>query len=369
MGLRAEAGRGPSREVVPARVTGTALDLSISLILLQDGVVNAAIYALLALAMVLLFTVTRVIFVPIGEFVSFGALTLAALEAGHMPGTAWLLVLFGLAAAVATLWAERRNLTTRIWLKTLGETIVLPAAIVGLVLLLAPLKPPQAVQVALALLMTAPLGLYMYATVYRPIAEASVLVLLIVSVALHIALVGLGLVFFGAEGSRTTALSEASLALGDLVVSGQALSVLAVTAALIAGLYLFFERTLIGKALQATAVNRLGARLVGISPAFSGRFAFGLAALIGTLGGILISPLTTVYYDTGFIIGLKGFVAAIIGGLVSYPIAAAAAILVGVIESFASFFASELKEVIVFMIIVPILLIRSRGALVLEDEE
>ena len=345
------------------------MDLSISLILIQDGIVNAAIYALLALAMVLVFTVTRVIFVPIGEFVSFGALTLAALEAGRVPGTVWLLVLFGLAACAATLLAERRTLTGPVILRTLAETVILPAAIALLVVWLAPTRPPQIVQIALALLLTAPLGLYMYATVYRPIAEASVLVLLIVSVALHIALVGLGLVFFGAEGSRTAPLSDARIVLGDLLVSGQALSILAVTAALIVGLWLFFGRTLVGKALQATAVNRLGARLVGISPAFSGRVAFGLASLIGTLGGILIAPLTTVYYDTGFIIGLKGFVAAIIGGMVSYPVAAAAAILVGVIESFASFLASELKEVIVFMIIVPILLVRSQRAVVLEDEE
>lgn len=345
------------------------MDLSIFLILFQDGIVNAAIYALLALAMVLVFTVTRVIFVPIGEFVSFGALSLAAIELGRMPGTVWLLVLFGIASGIVTLWSERRALTARIWIATLAETVLLPAVIAGLVAALAPGKPPQLVQILLALAVTAPLGLYIYGAVYRPLAEASVLVLLIVSVALHIALVGLGLIFFGAEGSRTTPLSRTSFTLGDLSLSGQAASVLVVTAILIAALYLFFGRTLIGKALQATAVNRLGARLVGISPLFSGRFAFGLAALIGTLGGILISPLTTIYYDTGFIIGLKGFVAAIIGGLVSYPVAAGAALLVGVIESFASFHASELKEVIVFMIIVPILLVRSQGALVLEDEE
>ena len=352
-----------------ARAGKALLDLSISLILLQDGVVNAAIYALLALAMVLVFTVTRVIFVPIGEFVSFGALTLAALEAGRVPGTVWLLLLLGLASAVVTLSAERRNLTASVALGTLAETVLLPAAIVALTVWVAPQKPGQLVQVALALALTAPLGLYLYGSVYRPLAEASVLVLLIVSVALHLALVGLGLIVFGAEGSRTAALSSANLRLGELLVSGQAVSVLAVTGALIVALYLFFDRTLIGKALQATAVNRLGARLVGVSPNFSGRFAFGLAALIGTLGGILISPLTTIYYDTGFIIGLKGFVAAIIGGLVSYPLAAAAALAVGVIESFASFWASDLKEVIVFMIIVPILLVRSYGTTVLEDEE
>ncbi len=90
------------------------------------------------------------------------------------------------------------------------------------------------------------------------------------------------------------------------------------TLAIIVGLWLFFSRTLLGKALIATAVNRLGARLMGIAPALAGRLSFSVAAFIGALSGVLIAPLTTVYYDTGFLIGLKGFVAAIIGGLASY---------------------------------------------------
>ncbi|MGA0597668.1 branched-chain amino acid ABC transporter permease [Enterovirga sp. CN4-39] len=345
------------------------MDLSVALILIQDGITNAAIYALLALALVLVFTVTRVIFVPVGEFVSFGALTLAAFEAGNVPGTVSLLVVLGIAGAIGRLWTERANLSGRVLGGIAVETLVVPALIAALVIWLAPHKPPQLVQVLLALLVVAPMGVYVYESVFRPIAEASVLVLLIVSVALHLALVGLALVFFGAEGSRTSPLSGASFTFGDLFITGQSIAVLGVTIVLILALYLLFDRTLIGKALRATAVNRLGARLVGISPGFSGRIAFALAGIIGALGGILVSPLTTIYYDTGFIIGLKGFVAAIIGGLVSYPLAAGAAILVGVIESFASFWASELKEVIVFMIIVPILLIRSYGTQVLEDEE
>ncbi len=129
-----------------------------------------------------------------------------------------------------------------------------------------------------------------------------------------------------------------------------------------AGLALFFNRTLAGKALQATAVNRLGARLVGIATALSGRIAFAMAGAIGCLSGILIAPLTTVYYDSGFLIGLKGFVAAIVGGLVSYPLAALAAILVGCVESLSSFYASAFKEVIVFTVIIPVLLWRSLRA-------
>ena len=102
-------------------------------------------------------------------------------------------------------------------------------------------------------------------------------------------------------------------------------------------LFLFFERTLTGKALRATAVNRDGARLVGIRPARTGAVAFLLASALAAISGILIGPMTTIYYDTGFIIGLKAFVGAIVGGFVSYPVAAVGAILVGLLESYASF--------------------------------
>jgi branched-chain amino acid transport system permease protein len=86
---------------------------------------------------------------------------------------------------------------------------------------------------------------------------------------------------------------------------------------------------------------------------------FTLAALLCAFSGILIGPITTVYYDSGFLISLKGFVGAIIGGLVSYPLAAAGAVLVGLLESFASYWASGFKEVIVFTLIIPVLLWRS----------
>jgi hypothetical protein len=98
---------------------------------------------------------------------------------------------------------------------------------------------------------------------------------------------------------------------------------------LLASFHLFFERSLVGKALRACASNRLGARLVGIPTALAGQTAFALAAGLGAVSGILIGPIVTIYYDSGFLIGLKAFVAAIVGGLVSYPPAALAAIGVG----------------------------------------
>ncbi len=330
------------------------MDADVALILLQDGVVNGAIYALLALSLVLVFAVTRVILIPQGEFVAFGALTYASLDAGKLPGSLWLLGALGLGAFVAGLVEERR-----ITLGLMAESLLLPAVVIGLTLFLAPRQPGVAVEALLAVAIVAPMGPYLYRVAFLPLADASVLVLLIASIGAHLALEGLGLVFFGPEGSRATGFSDARFTLGSLDVQGQALWIIGMALAVMAGLAWFFGRTLSGKALRATAVNRLGARLVGIGTALSGRIAFTLAGLIGALSGVLIVPLTTVYYDTGFLVGLKGFVAAIIGGMVSYPLAAVAAILVGCVESLSSFYASAFKEVIVFTVIIPVLLWRS----------
>jgi branched-chain amino acid transport system permease protein len=196
-----------------------------------------------------------------------------------------------------------------------------------------------------------------------------VLVLLIVSVAVHWALVGLGLLFFGAEGSRTPAFSDASFELGLVKVNGQTLWVVGASLMLIVVLAVFFGRTIYGKALRATAMNRTGARLMGISTIMAGKLSFLLAAMIGAFSGVLIAPITTIYYDTGFLIGLKGFVGAIVGGLGSYPLAAAGAVLVGLLEAFSSFWASAFKEVIVFTLIIPVLVWRSLTTHHIEEDE
>lgn len=345
------------------------MNLEIALLLGQDGLVNGMIYALLALALVLVFAVTRVIFIPQGEFVAYGALTLAALQMGKTPGTVWLLVgagfLVALTEAFAAVRAKRLRRLPRIAAWNLG----LPLLTAGLIYGIEPAQLPMAAQVALTMLIVLPLGPMIYRLAFQPLADASVLVLLIVSVAVHLALVGLGLYLFGAEGSRTPPFSEARIELGRLTVTGQSLWVMGAGMTLIAVLYVFFERSVYGKALRATALNRIGARLQGISHTLAGKLSFTLAAGIGALSGILVAPITTVYYDTGFLVGLKGFVAAIIGGLASYPLAAAGALLVGTIESYSSFWASAFKEVIVFTLIIPVLLWRSLGSHHAEEDQ
>ncbi len=336
------------------------MDLTIAAILGLDGLTNGAIYALVALALVLIFSVTRVIFIPQGEFVAFGALTLAALQLGKVPGTVWLLLLMAVAATVLDLIQGLRERwpAGRLVHKLLA-TLGFPLAASGVTHWLAPQQPSLLVQVALTLAVVTAMGPLLYRLAYRALSSASVLTLLIVSVGVHFALTGVGLVFFGAEGYRTPAFWDARFDVGPLSFTGQTLIIFGASIALLLAMFVFFERTLTGKALRATSVNRTGARLMGISGDAAGSLSFTMAAFIGALSGLLISPSTTIYYDTGFLIGLKGFVAAVFGGLASFPMALSGAIGVGLIESFGSFWASAFKEVIVFTVILPILLWRS----------
>ena len=339
------------------------------LFLLQDGITNGAIYALLGLALVLVFAVTRVILIPQGEFVTYGALTYASLSSGQMPGTARLAFAMGIVAFALDLFAARASLHPRLVSRAFAIDIGLPSIILALTFWFAGHHPPIVVSITLSLLIVASIGLFLYRIAFQPIAHTSVLVLLIASVGCHLAMQGFGLVFFGAEGQRGPTVSDAAFTIGPLRFTGQSIAVYGITAALIAGLWLFFGFTLYGKALRATAVNRLGARLSGIRTTLSGQIAFGLASVIGAFSGILIVPITTLYYDTGFLIGLKGFIAAIIGGLVSYPLTAVAALVVGTVEAFSSFYASNFKEVIVFTLILPVLLLRSLAAPEVEEEK
>ncbi len=322
------------------------MDSFIFLALLQDGITTGAIYLLLAIGLLIVFSVTRVIFVPQGDLLAFGTLTAAELQSGHVPGTVWLLDGVSLLALLLSV----RRLTPRVLLGWGVYPLVLTAA----TLLLAPFRQPV-ISILLALAVVTPMGPLIWRFAFRPVADASVLALLIIAMALHFVLIGFGLVFFGPEEASVPALTDASFELGELNVSGQSLCVLASCAILVAGLRWFFGATIHGKALRAAASDRLGARLVGIDAGATGALAFGLAAFIAALAGILIGATTPLSYDAGFDIGLKGFVAAIMGGLASFPLAAGGALLVGVLESLGSFWASAYREVIVFTLLIPVL--------------
>jgi branched-chain amino acid transport system permease protein len=336
------------------------MDFSIASILLLDGVTNGAIYALLGLATVLVFTVTRIIFIPQGEFVAYGALTLAMLQSGKTPGTVWLLlILAGIAAVMEWVERFRHHGHAGRATKAAFKTLLAPVIVSLFTIWAAPQQWPLVAQALLSVAVVTAFGPLVYRVAYQSLEDATPLVLLIVSVGVHFAMTGLGLLFFGAEGFRNPSFWDYRGQFGPLTLSGQTIIIGLSTVALIVMFYLYFERSLKGKALRATAVNRTGARLMGISTHSSGQLTFTMAALLGALSGLLIGPTTTVFYDSGFLIGLKGFVAAVVAGLSSYPGALIGAMFVGVVESFGSFWASAFKEVIVFTLILPVLLIRS----------
>jgi branched-chain amino acid transport system permease protein len=314
---------------------------------------------LVALGIVLIFAVTRVIFVPFGDIVAYAAMTLAAIQSGQRPGTIWLvLVLAALAMVFETVALLRRGAARRLPRAALLY-LGLPAVPAASVWLLAGHALPMAAEIALTLALVLPLAPLLYRVAFRPIADAPVLVLLIVAVALHFATSGMALLFFGPEGARPLPLTRALLDVGGVIFPGQMLVMLAGSAVFSLLLFLFFGHSLTGKALRATAINRIGARLVGIRPTTTAALAFLVASALAGVSGVLIGPVTTLYYDSGFVIGLKAFVGAIIGGLVSYPLAALGALFVGLLESYAAFWDSALKEIVVFGTLLPILVWRS----------
>jgi len=344
------------------------MNAQIAAILAIDGIASGAIYVLIAIGFVLVFVVTRVLYVPFGDIAAFTVLTLAALETGQVPGTVWLVAVLAIVAAAMEAASLSRAGEAAAIPRAMLIYLLLPLVPVVVAWLAAPLALGMAARIGLALLLIMPIAPLLDRIVFRPIADASVLLLLIVAVALHFALAGVGLLFFGPEGVRTQPLGDARFDIFGVLISLQTMFVVAAAIVFSALLYLFFEFTITGKALRATSVNRTGARLVGIRPARAGTVAYLLASLLAGVSGVLIGPVTTIFYDSGFLIGLKAFVGSIFGVLASYPMTALGAVLVGLLESFASFWSSAFKEVIVFSILIPVLLWRSYAVGHVEEE-
>jgi branched-chain amino acid transport system permease protein len=318
---------------------------------------------------VLIFAVTRVIFVPFGDIAAFTALTLASLETGGRPGTVGLVAVLAVLAMALEATALVRNRAFHRLPRALLLYLVLPLLPVAAVWFAAGTTFSMPVRIGLALALVLPIAPLLDRIVFRPIADASVLLLLTVAVALHFALSGLGLIFFGPEGVRTKSLTDAVFDVGGLIVNGQTVLILAASIVFCGLLFLYFEFTIQGKALRATAINRIGARLVGIRPTSTGTIAYLLASLLAGISGVLIAPVTTIFYDSGFLLGLKAFVGAIIGAMVSYPVTALGAVMVGLLESYTSFWLSAYKEVLVFSLLIPVLLWRSLSFAGSEEEE
>jgi branched-chain amino acid transport system permease protein len=222
---------------------------------------------------------------------------------------------------------------------------------------------PLAIAVPLAVVATTLAGLALEKLAIAPARGAPVVTLIIITIGASIFLRGLATIVWDKKLHALPAFSgERPIELLGATVVPQSLWVIGATAGIVAALGWFFGRTRLGKALLATACNRLAAQLVGINVRHVLALAFGLSAALGALAGILIAPITLTSYDVGVMLGLKGFAAAILGGLGSGPGAVAGGLLLGVLESLsAGYVSSAYKDVIAFVILLAVLFVRPGG--------
>ncbi|MBC7360158.1 MAG: branched-chain amino acid ABC transporter permease [Desulfacinum sp.] len=276
---------------------------------LLSGITTGAIYAVIALGFTMLYNATELVNFAQGEFVMLGSLGLFTL----------------LSALGWPLWAAFPTVTLAVGL----------------------------------------LGVLLERLAIRPVKKPEPITLIIITVGAGIFLRGLAMLFWGKDPHSVSGFGAgAPIRIRGAAIMPQSLWILAVVALLMVGLHLFTKRTLTGKAMEACAINRNGAWILGIPSDRMVLLAFAMSAALGGIGGIIISPITMAAYDMGTMLGLKGFCAAMLGGLGSHWGAAVGGLLLGVLESLGvGLVSSGIKDAIAFLILLVILMARPSGIL------
>ncbi len=222
---------------------------------------------------------------------------------------------------------------------------------------------PLAAAVPLAVAAAAAVGVLVERLALEPARDADVVTLIIITIGVSLLLRGLAQVVWDKRIHALPAFSgDAPIAVLGATIVPQSLWVLGGAAIAVLAFGAFFTRTLVGKAMRASAGNALAARLVGIEPRTMGRLSFALAAALGALGGVLAAPITFTSYDSGIVLGLKGFAAAMLGGLGSFAGAVAGGLLLGLLEGLgAGFVSSAYKDAIAFVAILAVLFVAPGG--------
>lgn len=234
---------------------------------------------------------------------------------------------------------------------------------------------PRLVASALAAIaVTGALGVAIYRLALHPARGALLLTKIMITVGVYLVLQGAALLAWGPRpyvlpAFATLEMRDRSFLLGDVLIRAQSLWIWGTAGACVLLLALFFEHTLPGKAMRACAVNRLAAQLAGIRVDVMATLAFGLAAVLGAVAGIVVGPVTRPTFDMGLEVGLKGFVAAIMGGLVHFQGAIAGALILGVLENlWAGVTLAGFKDLFAFVVLVVLLLARPQGVAGAEAE-
>ena len=236
----------------------------------------------------------------------------------------------------------------------LGGMVTVFAVAAGVPL---PLAALLAIGVAVAF------GLLLHRFAIEPARGASAVTLIIITIGASILLRGIAAVAFDKRfHSLPPFLGGDPLIVGGAVILPQSLLVLLGAGAIVGALWVFMNFTLAGKAMVATAANRDAARLVGINTSAMIGFSFAVSAAIGAIGGILITPIALTNYDVGTLLALKGFAAAMLGGMGNPIGAVAGGLLVGLLEAFgAGYISSAYKDAIAFLVILVVLFVMPRG--------
>ncbi len=274
-----------------------------------SGITNGSVYAIIALGFSMLYAMTGLINFAQGEFVMLGALSMISLWKG--------------------------------------------------------LKIPLPLALAISTIGVAAVGMALERAAIRNVRKPHPIVLVIVTIGASIFLRGVGMLGWGKEAYSVPPFSRhGAFELAGATLLPQSLYILGIVFLIAAGLRLFYGKTLTGKAMMACAISKKAAWLQGIPSERMVLLAFAMSAGMGAIGGMLIAPISMSSYDMGMTLGLKGFCAAMLGGLGSSAGALLGGLLLGLLESLGvGFFSSGLKDAIAFLLLVTILYVRPSGLL------
>ncbi len=274
---------------------------------LFSGITNGAIYAVIAVGFSMLYSSTELINFAHGEFVMLGALTLVTLWSGlHLPLVLAFIVTVGIVSFV---------------------------------------------------------GFVFERVAVRTVKKPDHIVLVIITVGASIFLRGIGMLLWGKDAYSLPGFSDHQpLDIGGATLLPQSIWIMAIVGAMVLGLYYFFNRTLTGKAMRACAISKRAAWITGIPAGKMVLLAFMMSTGMGGVAGVMIAPITMSSYDMGTILGLKGFCAAMLGGIGSLWGAVIGGFLLGISEAMGvGLISSSLKDAIAFVLLLAVLYVRPGG--------
>jgi branched-chain amino acid transport system permease protein len=281
--------------------------MDIFLQLVVTGLSVGCLYALIALGFTIIFNATEVINIAQGEFVMMGGFV--------------------------TFWLIDNGIPT--W-----AAIIITVLAVGA------------------------LGIAIQRGLFQTARKATVLNLVLITVGLSILLSSSALIVWGAEATSYEPFVTGALKVRSVVITWQSLILVVTTLAAMIGLHFLYQRTRLGQAMLATSINKEAASAMGINVKLMIMISFGIAAAFGGLGGVIMTPIVPIYYGIGLSFTLKGFAAGMLGGLGSIKGALLGGLVLGLLESFVTYYISSgYRDVIAMSIIIIILMVRPGGIL------